>query len=182
MSRPDADACSAREADERCLAVLMLLHDGRSVEPDLAAWARAHAAAHPACAAAHAGLVELSAALAATPPLAARPGFTARVLSALAAGRADGVAQGDVLPFVRRLAVAAGLALALTLFVEMARPSDVQADAALQRERHAADHFRRGAFGPQDIEAGLRGRLKDPDADFRGLPAEGGQAPGGERR
>jgi len=156
---PDED----RVNDERCLGVLMLLHDGRPVQPELAAWAQAYVAAHASCAIAYAELLEQSRALAAMSPRRARPDFTDRVMAELASGRAGPAARADLLPFVRRLAVAAGLALALTLFAEMARPSDVTADSALQRQRHAADHFRRGAFGPQDIEAGLRARLADPD-------------------
>jgi hypothetical protein len=172
MSAPDHDHADdattsgrserAREDDERCLAVLLLLHDERAVEPELAAWARAHAAANPSCAAAFAEFVEQSAALAAAPVRRARPEFTERVLAKLFPVAGDRGADADILPFVRRLAVAAGLALALSLFAELARPSAVQADNALQRQRHAADHFRHGAFGPQDIETGLRERLKDP--------------------
>ncbi len=149
--------------NERCLSVLMLLHDGRPVQPALAAWAQAHVATHASCAAAYAELIEQSAALAATSSRRARPDFTDRVLSRRAPDDDAGGARADLLPFVRRLAVAAGLALALTLFAELVQPSDVTADSSLQTNRHAADHFRRGPFGPQDIEAGLRGRLKDPD-------------------
>jgi hypothetical protein len=179
--------------DERCLAVLTLLMDRRAVEPELAAWARAHAAAHPACAAAFAELQALAATLASAPARRASPGFTGRVLARIApaparaagaaagarvasagAGRAGGSVQrsAEVLPFVRRLALAAGLVLAVTLGVDLLRPAPLATDSGLQRRRHAADHFRRDALGPeQDIEAALRARLKDLEDKDLSVPA-----------
>jgi hypothetical protein len=70
---------------------------------------------------------------------------------------------------VRRLALAAGLALAATLAFDLARPATLTTDSGLQRHRHAVDHFRPDAFGPQDIQAGLRGRFRD--AEFHALSA-----------
>ncbi len=157
--------------DERCLFTLSRLGDGRPVEPALAAQAQAWAATHPECTAALRELAEHAALLAATPPLRARAGFATRVLSqALPAVQALPIVQAGtqparagLLPFVRRLAIAAGLALAVTLCIDLARPGTLTADGDLQRLRHAADHFKPEAFGPQDIEAGLRARIRDRD-------------------
>ena len=70
------------------------------------------------------------------------------------------------------LALAAGIALLLSLFVTLARPAELRADAAIARHRHAVDGFRASPFAADDIAAGLRARLAD---------AEFGARPGGRR-
>jgi len=158
--------------EARCLFVLSLLMDGRAVEPEVEAAARAFAASHAACAAALADWEAAREALAATPARRASPGFTTRVLSAAAeAGvgpRRAGAAAGDTLRFARRLALAAGLALAVTIGWDLLHPSTLRADSAVQRHRHAVDHFRSNPYAADDIDAGLRGRLHDEEFGARG--------------
>ncbi len=170
--------------DERCLFVLSLLMDGRAVDPELAAAARAHAAGHPDCARAVADWQAARAALAALPARTASSGFTARVLAAAtaagattgasgASGASGELCAGDaagLLVFARRLALAAGLVLAATLGWDLAHPGALRADSGLQRHRHVVDHFRTGPFAPDAIEDGLRARLAD--VEF-GTPAGG---------
>jgi hypothetical protein len=158
-----------------CLFVLSLLMDGRPVEPALERAARVYAASHPECERALADWQAQSAALAASPPRTASAGFTERVLAAAGVAapvRAAGaVAARPVEPqarFARQLAVAAGIALLLSLVVVLARPADLRADAGIQRHRHAVDGFRASPFAPDDIDAGLRARLLD--AEFGARP------------
>ena len=165
-----------------CLFVLSLLMDGRPVEPALERAARAWAAGHPECERALADWRAQSAALAALPPRTAGAGFTERVLAAAGGAApthvpAAGGAVRRVRPaepqarFARQLAVAAGLALLLSLVVVLARPADLRADAGIQRHRHAVDGFRSSPFAPDDIDAGLRARLLD--AEFGARPGGG---------
>jgi len=159
-----------------CLFVLSLLMDGRPVEPALERAARAYAASHPECERALADWRAQSAALAALPPRAAGTGFTERVLAAAGVAAPVHAAPGAVqlvrpaepqARFARQLAVAAGLALLLSLVVVLARPADLRADAGIQRHRHAVDGFRTSPFAPDDIDAGLRARLLDSEFGAR---------------
>jgi len=171
-----ADRIETPMDEASCLFVLSLLMDGRPVEPALERAARAYAAGHPECERALADWRAQSAALAAWPPRAAGAGFTERVLAAAgvaAPARAAGPMR--LLPtaepqarFARQLAVAAGIALLLSLVVVLARPADLRADAGIQRHRHAVDGFRSSPFAPDDVDAGLRARLLD--AEFGARP------------
>lgn len=167
-----------------CLYILSLLMDGRPVEAGLARAARAYAESHPQCERALADWKQQARALAELPALSASPDFTDRLLAA--AERAGSVAQaagagrvrpaGEVealRPFARQFAVAAGVALLLSLVFVLARPADLRADAGIARHRHAVDGFRASPFLPDDIEAGLRARLAD--AEFGARLGGGGQ-------
>ena len=70
-------------------------------------------------------------------------------------------------PFARQLALAASVALLLSLVFVLARPADLRADAGIARHRHAADGFRASPFAPDDIESGLRARLADAEFGAR---------------
>ena len=167
--------------EARCLFVLSLLMDERPVEAELERAARAWAESHPECERALAEWRLQARALAEQPALTARPEFTERVLAAAAragqlarpAEALAGQPAGDRLeaqglrPFARQLALAAGLALMLSLVIVLARPSDLRADAGIARHRHAVDGFRSQPFGPDDIEAGLRARLADAEFGAR---------------
>lgn len=148
---PD-DGIDAARAE--ALRVLSLLRDGRPVPADEAARARALAAADPAVAAMLAAWERQAAALAAEPARTASPGFTARVLAALA-GRGAQPAEVLVLPLVRRLAMAAALLLAGTLGWSLAFPATLRADPDVLRARHAVDCFRPTPFAPDDVRAGM---------------------------
>jgi len=161
---PDA----ARRAE--ALRVLSLLRDGRPVDAQAAAQARALAARDPGLAAELAAWERCAAVLAAEPGRRASPGFAARVLQAAGRERAA-PAEVLVLPLLQRLAAAAALLLAVSLGWSLARPAPLLADPDVQRLRHAADHFRPTPFAPDDVEAGLRARLRDP-AFLRRAPAE----------
>ena len=158
-----------------CLYVLSLLMDGRPVEPALERAARAWAASHPECERALADWREAAAALAEQPPRRASAGFTERVLAAAGvaapvpriAGAAARAAE-PLAPFARQLALAAGVALLLSLVVVLARPADLRADAGIERHRHAVDGFRASPFAPDDLDAGLRARLLDAEFGARG--------------
>jgi hypothetical protein len=134
--------------EDTCLSVLSLLLDGRAVDPALAATARAFADAHPAVAAVEREWHLLRESLASAP-----------VLDALAATGTE--APVGSLQFARRLALAASLALAVTLGYGLARPASLHADAGMERAPHAVDHFRDGPFDADDILGGLRARLRD---------------------
>ena len=158
-----------REMDAAtCLHALSLLIDGRPVDPVLAERARAHAAAHPEIARVEADWRRMREALAASPGRRAREGFTEGVLAALAE-RAE--APVGSLRFARRLALAASLALAVTLGFDLASPASLQADAGMERARHAVDHFRDGPFDDDDVLGGLRARLADAGFAARGPAA-----------
>jgi anti-sigma factor RsiW len=179
MNAPDAEPAGrevvpSRDAmdTEACLYVLSLLLDDRPVDPELAARARRHAAAHPEVAETERDWRRMRAALAAAPARRAREGFTERVLAAAGVGVAP--APVSTLRFARRLAVAASLTLAVSLGFDLVRPDPLQADAGVQRARHAADHFRAGPFDADDIRAGLRARLRD--AGFGARRAAPGEA------
>jgi hypothetical protein len=168
----DSDARAAHtpmDADS-CLAVLSLLLDDRPVDPVLEAQARAFAAAHPELADVERQWRFVREALAGTPARRAREGFTGRVLAALAATGSD--APLGTLQFARRLALAASLALAVTIGWDLMRPASLQADAGLGRARHAADNFRDGPFDADDNMRGLRARQRAAGCAARG-PAAG---------
>lgn len=172
--------------EARCLFVFSLLLDGRPVDPALERAARDWAASHPECERAIEDWRRQSRALSEQPPLTASAGFTGRVLAAAArqgvlretgaaAPALAGLAPAPIetlRPFARQLALAAGIALLLSLFVTLARPAELRADAAIARHRHAVDGFRASPFAADDIAAGLRARLAD---------AEFGARPGGRR-
>ncbi|MGQ0552375.1 MAG: hypothetical protein ACT4PU_04070 [Planctomycetota bacterium] len=155
--------------DERCLFILALIEDGRRVDPQVQAAAQAWAQQHPACALFAEGLAADRRALGQAAPLRASAGFTERVVQAARPS------FGDTLPGlhsaepvlslgrVRLLALAASLLLLASLAFSLARPGSVLADQGLQRHRHVADHFRPDPFGPEDLVAGLRARLQDPE-------------------
>ncbi|MHC5211023.1 MAG: hypothetical protein ACYTG2_09925 [Planctomycetota bacterium] len=155
---------------DTCLAVLSLLLDERHVDPELAARAQAYLAAHPEIAEVERDWRAMREALATTPPRRAREGFTERVLAAVAANGTE--APLGTLHFARRLAVAASLALVVTLGWGLMRPASLQADAGMERARHAVDHFRDDPFEADDILGGLRARLRDAGFAARG-PAAG---------
>jgi hypothetical protein len=77
-----------------------------------------------------------------------------------------------VLPFVRRLAVAAALLIAVSLGWTMARPFPAQAGDEVQRHKHhVVDSLRRTPFSPDDLDAGLRARRLDQEFNGRALEA-----------
>jgi anti-sigma factor RsiW len=149
--------------DQTCLFVLSLLMDGRDVLPDTQASALAWAEEHPACRAALDELRAQSQALASAPAHRASPGFADRVLAAAGVG-AGAPPVEPVLPFVRRLAVAASVALVLTLGFDLSTPSGLHAEDRLEKQRHVVDHFRSTPFASDDIVQGLRARLLDDEA------------------
>jgi hypothetical protein len=180
----EARDARAEQMDEaRCLFVFSLLQDGRPVEPDLERAARDYAAIHPEVERALDDWRRQSRALAELAPLTASAGFTERVLAAAArqgalrrpaaAGGGADVAGLDaepaetLRPFARQLALAAGIALLLSLIVTLARPADLRADAAIARHRHAIDGFRSSPYAADDIAAGLRARLADAEFGAR---------------
>lgn len=183
----ERDGHDARDArpepmdEARCLFVFSLLQDGRPVEPALERAARDYAASHPEVERALDDWRRQSRALAELAPLTASAGFTERVLAAAArqgtlrAPAAGGTAAAGpaepaetLRPFARQLALAAGVALLLSLIVTLARPADLRADAAIARHRHAVDGFRASPFAADDIAAGLRARLADAEFGARG--------------
>ena len=150
--------------DQTCLFVLSLLMDGREVPAETEARALGWAEDHPACRDALDDLRAQREALAASPTHRASPGFADRVLAAAGVGAAAAPVE-PVLPFVRRLAVAASVALVLTLGFDLSTPSGLHAQDRLENQRHVVDHFKRTPFAPDDIVAGLRARLLEDD-DF----------------
>ena len=172
--------------EARCLFVFSLLQDERPVEPELERAARDYAASHPEVERTLEDWRRQSAALSELAPLTASAGFTERVLAAAArqgvlrepaatgAGGGAAVASRDAAPvetlrpFARQLALAAGIALLLSLIVTLARPADLRADAAIARHRHAVDGFRASPFAADDIAEGLRARLADAEFGARG--------------
>ena len=162
MSAAEHDGPTEAERAE-ALALLSLLRDGRPVDAEAAARARALAASDPEVGAMLAAWERQAALLAGEPALRAPADFTERVV---AATRQDGGGELLTLPVARRLALAAALLLAVTLGWSLARPGTLRADPDLQRHRHAVDHFRATPFGHDDILRGLRGRLNDPEANL----------------
>ena len=142
------------------LAVLSRLRDDRPVPAAEAARARALAARDPEIAATLASWERQAAVLGREPGVIARPGFTDRVLAAMARERSTPV-EVLVLPFVRQLAVAAALLVAVSIGWTMARPARLEADADIQRAHHVVDSLRRTPFEADDLDAGLRARAKD---------------------
>jgi len=164
--------------DARCLRVLSLLTDGRPVDAELARAARAWAAARPGLAAQERDWRIVSQLLASDPPRATSPGFAERVAARVAASRP--VRPSDLPPGTavvwRRLAVAAALVVAALLALEIAQPPTLHADDARELRRHAVDGFRATPWEADDIEAGLRARLADPDFRPGPLGPLGGSA------
>ncbi len=160
MSEPLGDGDGLPRDGERAeaLRLLSLLRDGRPVEPAAAARARRLAERDPELGAMLAAGERRAALLASDPPVAAGAGFTGRVLAALREQRAA-PAEVLALPLVKRLVAAAALLLAVTLGWSLAHPAALR--AAPDPPRHAVDHFRRTPFAPDDLLAGLRGRLLD---------------------
>jgi hypothetical protein len=153
------------------LAVLSRLRDGRPVPAAEAASAQALAARDPQIAEMLAAWERQAALLASEPAVHARPGFTDRVLAALARERNTPV-EVLVLPFVRRLAVAAALLVTVSLGWTLARPSPVMADPDVQRHKHhVVDSLRRTPFAPDDLQALMRARRLDQEFDGRTLEA-----------
>jgi ferric-dicitrate binding protein FerR (iron transport regulator) len=146
---------------EACLASLSRLLDGRPVSAEERAAAHARLAHDAECAAIWADMQTAHASLAAEPPVLARPGFADRVLAARRRDRARS------LPFVRRLAVAAGLAMLLTAGFGLARPGVLLADPGVERERHHIDVLKPSPYAPADLEAGLDALLRDSDPHRR---------------
>lgn len=149
--------------DQTCLFVHSLLMDGRDVPFETAERARQWAAQHPACRQVLDDMRAQSEALATAPVRCVSAGFTERVLAA-AGGSASAVFVEPVLPFVRRLAVAAGLVLVLTLGFDLSTPSGLVADDRIDKQRHVVDHFRSSPFAPDRIVDGLRARVLTDDS------------------
>ena len=162
MSAAGHDGPTDAERAE-ALALLSLLRDGRSVDAQLAARARALAASDAEVAAMLAAWERQAALLAGEPALRAPADFTERVVEAT---RQEGQGELLTLPVARRLALAASLLLVVTLGWSLARPGTLRADPDLQRHRHAVDHFRATPFERDDILRGLRGRVHDPEANL----------------
>jgi anti-sigma factor RsiW len=150
--------------DTHCLFVLGLLRDGRPVDPELAAAARAHAAAHPQVATRARDLDRISDAVAALPEPTAGAEFTERVLVARRADAAAG--RQTVTPLALRLAAAAALVLVAVLGFDAQRPTDAMADPDTEKQVFEADAFRADPYASPDLDAGLRALLPGPlDAD-----------------
>jgi hypothetical protein len=161
IPEPSDDPIDEAERAE-ALAVLSRLRDDRPVPTADAARARELAARDPEIAATLAAWERQAAVLRSEPGVAARPGFADRVLAAMARERNTPV-EILVLPFVRQLAVAAALLVAVSLGWTMARPARLEANADLQHQRHhAVDSLRRTPFAADDLDAGLRARVADP--------------------
>ena len=143
------------------LAILCRRLDGRPVSDAELEAAHERLSADPGCAAEWADIQAQRALLASEPTVRARPGFAGRVLEARR--RQDDL----VLPFVRRLAAAAGLALALTAGFGLARPGVLVADPGIERERHHVDVLKASPYAPADLEAGLEALLRDSDPHGR---------------
>lgn len=177
-----------RMDEATCLLTFSLLLDGRPVQAGLERAARAYARRHPHCERVLADWQRQARALAALPARRASPDFTERVLAAAAitapaASRAPHTPavhtapissmaskrreSQTLRPFARQLALAASIALLLSLIVVLARPADLRADAGIARHRHAVDGFRATPFAPDDIAAGLRARLADAEFGAR---------------
>jgi anti-sigma factor RsiW len=145
------------------LAVLSRLRDERPVPPEQAARARELASRDPQIAAELAAWERLSAALRGAPGVVASEGFSDRVMAAMARERGTPV-EVLVLPFVRQLAVAAALLVAVSFGWTLAQPGRLEADADLQRQRnHVVDSLRRTPFEADDLDAGLRARLRQQE-------------------
>lgn len=156
--------------DETCLFVHSLLMDGREAAPEVEARARAWAAEHPACRQALDEMRGSAELLASAPTRRVSRGFADRVLAA--AGLGAGLAPAEpLLPFVRRLAVAASVALVLALGFDLSTPSGLVADDRLEKQRHVIDHFRSSPFAQDRIVEGLRARLKDEAFGTTGAPS-----------
>ncbi len=169
--------------DELCLFVHSLLLDGRAVRPDTVERARQWASEHPAVAAAIGDFSAMSAALTPLEGLAPSADFTDRVLAARHPPRINEVAAAarpaarlqDGLAAVRRLSVAAALAIVTTLGYGVMRPAALFADddpASLQVQQvHEADSFHdsEGRATPEAFEAGLDGLI---EGDARLAPDE----------
>lgn len=156
--------------DELCVFVHALLDDGRPLSPQLVERARRWAAEHPSAAREVADLEAIGAALA-RDDVEPSASFTDAVLAARRAPvHVDevGAARGGVLPLVRRLSVAAALAIVATIGWGMLEPDALFADddpASLEVERtHRADEFtdERGRATERAFEEGLDG-LIEPD-------------------
>jgi len=143
--------------DERCLFVLSLLMDGRSVHPVLAERARSWAEEHPSCGQALRDFEAIRAVLREERELSPSEEFTERVLHE----REAGARSADITPLVRRLSLAAALLLALTLAFELQLPSSAIADADLSAQRHSIDELKPDPFGPPQLDAGLRALFPD---------------------
>ncbi len=142
--------------DTTCLWVESLRLDGRPIAAQVLLYCGTMLAARPDLRRTAEGFRARRALLAEAPPLRARAGFTERVLAARRARSAD------VPTLARRLAIAAGLVLAVTLALDAIRPAALQAGSARERGRHAVDAFRAHPFAPDAVIEGLRARLLDP--------------------
>ncbi len=148
---------------ERCLHVFSLLVDGRPVPAAVEHAARQFALGDEDCAVALEDYRTLHELLASEPGVQASPGFATRVVAA----RTDEGAA--VLPFVRRLALAAALALAVTVGWALATPQELMADGSLEADVHTVDHFRSSPYQTDDLTGGITSLLTDPDPFDREL-------------
>ncbi len=164
----DLNADDARQSEtlsaesEQALAVLSRCLDGEPVEPSEEARARSRLDSDPALAAAWRDMGSAQAALAALPGLTASAGFADRVVAAAAAA-APTHEPAPILPFVRRLAVAAAVTLGVTVGGGLARPLVAAADASIEQAWHAVDHFRSSPYAADDLARGIHSLLRSPD-------------------
>lgn len=169
MTDPDSTVSPGPEPldDARCLLVLGLLRDHRPVSAQLAAAARAHAAAHPQLARIDRELALLNETVAGLPGLTAGAGFTERVLASRRAPP-QGITQ---LRLALRLAAAAALLLAVVTVHDATRPGDALADPDTGRQSFQSDVFFSHAFAAPDLDAGLKALLPGPlDRKHSGAP------------
>jgi hypothetical protein len=162
-------------SDELCTLILSLQRDGRRLDPRAVERAEAWASSHPACREALGDFAALGDLLSSEPARQASPGFTDRVLNRrrlLARG-------GDVLPLLRRLAIAAALLLGLTVAMDMTFPTGAAADDELARQEHQIDTLHPDPFAAPDLDGALQVLL--PDVAPLGGDSEGLEEPGGDR-
>lgn len=144
--------------DEVCLFVHSLLMDGRTVPGDLESRAKRWAAEHEHCRRAVADFEAIHDVLSTEPSHATGQDFTSRVVRT-ARSEESASRDGEVLPFVRKLAAAAAIVLSLTLIFEASTPEATVATDDVQSQRYAVDDFRADAFEADDLEAGLEALL-----------------------
>jgi len=156
MNRDEQNETPFMEREE-CLATWSLLLDGRFVDPAVELAAREYRQAHPEVDAIVSDWEVLGHVLSEEPEHVSEGDITEGVLERVRERNAV-----PVMASLRQLAVAAGLALLVTVGYGLGSPGSMAADVSQEEQSHAVDAFKTTPWQLDQIDDGIRTLFPKP--------------------